>query len=91
MRLTALIPIVLLAACDIQNDPANDQLGVKYDEERIRSGAKSAARTAKEVGSGLGNVASTTGRAIRNEVGDVDVDVDVRRTRNEALATSNSN
>jgi hypothetical protein len=33
------------------------------------------------VGSGIGNVATTTGRAIRNEVGDIDVDVDVTRNR----------
>ena len=79
MRILALIPLVLASACNVENDPGNDHIGVKYDQERIQNGARAAARTAKEVGSGLGNVASSTGRAIKNEVGDVDVDVDVRR------------
>jgi hypothetical protein len=33
------------------------------------------------VGSGVGNVAVSTGRAVKEEVGDIDVDVDVNRTR----------
>ena len=73
------LPLFALAACDVNNDAANDQIGVQYDEERIKEGAAAAARTAREVGSGVGNVAGTAGRAIKNEVGDIDVDV--TRTR----------
>jgi hypothetical protein len=47
----------------------------------MRKAARDAGRTAREVASGVGNVAATTGRAISNEVGDVDVDVNVRRSR----------
>ena len=87
MRLYLLAPL-LLAACGIDNDAANDQVRVNYDQQRIEQAAKKAGRAAKEVGSGVGNVASTTGRAIKNEVGDVDVDVDVRRTRAEENASA---
>ena len=82
--LFALPPLLALAACNVDNDAANDQVRVDYDQQRIENGAAAAARTAREVGSGLGNVAASTGRAIKKEVGDVDVDVDVRRNRNEA-------
>ena len=92
MRAIAALPVLLAAAaCSVQNDAANDQMSVQYDENRIKQGAAAAARTAREVGSSVGNVASSTGRAIGNEVGDIDVDVDVNRTRrgeatNEAAA-----
>jgi hypothetical protein len=73
-----------LAACNVSNDAANDQMTLEYDEQRIRNAARTTARTAKEVGSGVGNVAQSAGRAIKNEVGDIDVDVDVSRNRTSA-------
>ena len=77
MRLAPFFPLLALAACSVDNDTANDQMTVQYNQQRIER----AARTARDVGAAAGNVAVTTGRAIRNEVGDVDVDVDVRRRR----------
>lgn len=81
MRTIFLLPLLIVAACDIDNDAANDQVSVQYDEQKMKETAKGAARTAKDVASGVGNVASTTGRAIKNEVGDVDVDVNVSRQK----------
>jgi hypothetical protein len=72
--------LLLLAACDVDSDPENEQVTVTYDKERIEKTAADTARTAKDVASGVGNVAESTGRAIKKEVGDVDVDVSVRRT-----------
>ncbi len=80
MRVLFALPLLIAAgACNIQNDAGNDQLTVEYNEQRIRDTAREATRTAKEVGRSVGNIAETTGRAIKNEVGDVDVDVKVRR------------
>ena len=78
--------LLLLAACDVDNDAANEQVTVTYDKERIREGAATAGRTAKDVASGVANVAESTGEAIEKEVGDVDVDVSVRRERREEAA-----
>ena len=72
-----LAALLLLAACDVDNNPESDQVTVTYDRERI----KEAGETAKDVAEGVGNVAESTGDAIKEEVGDVDVDVDVSRTR----------
>jgi hypothetical protein len=81
MRLFLALPLLALAGCDVDNDSANDQVRFEYNEQRIREAAAATARTAKEVGSGVGNVAVSTGRAVKNEVGDIDVDVDVSRNR----------
>ena len=83
MRVIIPVALLLLAACDVDNDAANEQVTVTYDRERIKESAEEAGRTAKDVASGVANVAEKTGDAIEEEVGDVDVDVDVRRERTE--------
>ena len=87
MRIIYVLPLLAVTACNVENDTANDQMTLEYNQQRIEDAAAATARTAKEVGSSVGNVAATTGRAIKNEVGDVDVDVDV--TRKRASDTSN--
>ncbi|MDP8914480.1 MAG: hypothetical protein M3N39_13020 [Pseudomonadota bacterium] len=81
MRIIFTIPLLMLGACNVDSDAANDQVTVEYDQKRIERAAAATAHTAKEVGSGVGNIAASTGRAIKNEVGDIDVDVDVKRKR----------
>ena len=82
MRVILMLPLLALGACDLENDAANNQVTLEYDRERIEN----AGRTAGDVAAGVGNVAEGTARSIRNEVGDIDVDVDVRRNQpgNEA-------
>jgi hypothetical protein len=69
-----------LAACNINSDANNEQVTLEYNKQQIRDTAIKARDTAKNLASGVGNVAGATGRAIKNEVGDVDVDVNVTRT-----------
>ena len=90
MRILFAFPLLIAGGCSFDNDSGNDQVTLEYNEQRIREGASDAARTAREVGSAAGNVASSTGRAIRNEVGDVDVDVDVTRNRTRAVEANES-
>ena len=85
MRTFLLLPLLALGACDVDNDSANNSISVTFDKEVINDTREEAG----EVARGLGNVASSTGRAIKDEVGDIDVDVDVSRNRNEAAAAEN--
>ena len=86
MRLIAALPFLILAGCNVDNDSANDSVRLEYNEQRIRDAAAATARTAKQVGSGVGNVAVSTGRAVGNEIGDIDVDVDVTRNRSSGAS-----
>ena len=72
-----------VTACNVVSDGANEEVTLEYNKQQIRDTATKAVRTAENVASSLGNVATATGRAIRNEVGDVDVNVDVTRTPRE--------
>lgn len=83
MRLIPLLPLVLLSACDVRNDTAGNTVTVTYDKQEIRRKAAAAGRAAREAAIGAGNVAASAGRAVKREVGDIDVDVDVKRTRTE--------
>ena len=92
MRLIFVLPLLAVAACSVDNDAANDQMTLEYNQQRIENAAAATARGARELGSSVRNVAESTGRAIENEVGDIDVDVDVRRNRpGEAGNETNSN
>ena len=86
MRIILLLPLLITAACNVASDASNEQVTLEYDRNEIRDTAADAARTARDVGSSVGNVAASTGRAIRNEVGDIDVDVDVTRNRQDKAA-----
>ena len=88
MRILLVLPLLAAAAaCNVDNDAANDEMTLQYNQERIEDAARDAARGARDVARGAGNVMGETGKAIRNEVGDIDVDVDV--TRNRAGAAAN--
>jgi hypothetical protein len=79
MRLILPAALLLLTACGVDNDPANERVTVTYDKEKIRK----AGQAAKNAAVSAGNVAETTGKAIKKEVGDVDVDVRVSRNKAE--------
>ncbi|MEA3041767.1 MAG: hypothetical protein QOC65_1256 [Sphingomonadales bacterium] len=81
MRILFALPLLTLAACNVQNDSANDQMTLTYNQERIEQGVSDAANATEDAASSVGNIAVSTGRAIRNEVGDIDVNVDVDRNR----------
>ncbi len=89
MRLIFALPLLFLAGCDVDSDSANDQVRFEYNEQRIEDAAAATARAAGEIGSGVGNVAVSTGRAVANEVGDIDIDVDVNRNRSRGDAAAN--
>ena len=82
MRAIIAAAMLVVAGCDVENDSANDKVTVRYDEQKIRQSAATAGRTAKDVAGGVAAVAKDTGRSIKREVGDVDVDVKVSRDRN---------
>jgi hypothetical protein len=81
MRILFALPLLTLAACNVENDSANDQMTLTYNQERIEQGVSDAANATEDAASSVGNIAVSTGQAIRNEVGDIDVDVDVNRNR----------
>jgi hypothetical protein len=81
MRILFALPLLTLAACNVENDSANDQMTLTYNQDRIEEGVSDVANATEDAASSIGNVAASTGQAIRNEVGDIDIDVNVDRNR----------
>ena len=86
MRAAIILPVLLLGACQVSKDDANDSMTVAYNQDVAENAAADVANTAGAIASDIGNDAERTGDKISNEVGDVDVDVDVSRN-----APANSN
>lgn len=68
MRFILALPLLLVVACNVERDEANDQTTLEFNEQRIEDAA-----------SDVGNAAESAGDAIQNEVRDLDVDVDINR------------
>ena len=81
MRMILALPLLMVAGCDVDRDAANDQTTFSIDEQKIENAADRVGNAAEEVASGVGNVAEDVGHSVKNEVGDVDVDVDVSRNK----------
>jgi len=84
MRSLIAIPLLLLAsACSVETDRPNGQTTIGFDENVVANTADNLRNAARDAGNEL----ERAGQGIRNEVRDVDVDVDVRRgddaTRNK--------
>jgi hypothetical protein len=79
MRLLLALPLpLLLAACDVQRDEANDSTTVSFNEQRLENAVED-----------VGNAAESAGGAIENEVRDLDIDVDINRNDSDANANRN--
>jgi hypothetical protein len=78
MNLIVAIPLVFAAACSVETNPQNDQTTIRYDPSPVVNVAADVGNAAEESISDIDNATERAGRAIEN-VGDIDVDLDVRR------------
>ncbi len=83
MRILLLVPLVLTAACNVNNDPQNDQVTVQYNEEDIRNTAEDVGNTAENIGAAIANEAERTADKVDNS-SIVARDNDGNATSNEA-------
>jgi hypothetical protein len=81
MRIILALPLLMVAACNVERDTANDSTTMEFNQERIEGAAEDVGNAARDVAAGAANVASATGDAIGNEVGD---GADADANRNEA-------
>ena len=85
-RTALMLPLLLLGACQVSTDDANDSMTVQYNQDLAENTAADVGNTAQNIGGVIANDVSQAADKVQNEVGDVDVDVDVNRN-----APANSN
>ena len=81
MRKFALLPLLMLAACNVENDEQNDQVTLEFDQDVIENTASELGDAAGQAANQIGDAAENAGQAIEDEVGDIDVDVDINRNK----------
>ncbi len=90
-RIALMIPLLLTGACNVNNDQANDQVSVQYNQDLAENVAADVGDTAQNIGGMIANDVSETAGKVQNEVGDVDVDADVDVDTNGGDASANGN
>ena len=87
MRILLAVPLLLLGACQVSKD--DNSTTVSFNEDVAQNAAADAGNFAENVGGIIANDVEETADKVQNEVGDVDVNVDV--SRNDANdASTNS-
>ena len=74
-----LLPLLALAGCQVSTDDANDSTTVQYNQDLAENVAADVTNQAVAIGGHISNDVQEAGATVKNEVGDVDVDVDVSR------------
>ena len=87
MRILFAVPLLLLGACQVSKD--DNSTTVSFNQDVAENAAADAGNFAENVGGIIANDVDQTADKVKNEAGDVDVDVNV--TRNDSdHATTNS-
>ena len=84
MRIIFLTPLLLLGACQVSNDDANDTVSVTYNEDVAANAADDVGNAAENLAGAVSNDIQQSADKVQNKVGDVDVDVTTDNTATNA-------
>ena len=79
MRLLLAAPLLLLGACQVSKD--DNSTTVSFNQDVAENAAADIGNTAENIGGMIANDVDETADKVKNEVGDVDVDVNVSRDK----------
>ena len=83
MRIALALPLLLLGACQVSKDDANDSASVTFNGEVAENAAADIGNTAGAIAADIGNDLQETGDKIQNRAENVDVDVDTNTQDNK--------
>ena len=72
MRAAIVLPVLLLGACQVSKDDANDSVTVAYNQDVAENAAADVANTAENIAGDIGNDVERTADKVDNKVGDGD-------------------
>jgi hypothetical protein len=78
MRIIFALPLLLLGACQVSKDDANNTVSVTYNEEVAANAAADVTNTAENIASDIGNDVGRTTDKVQNSDVDVNVNRDVQ-------------
>jgi hypothetical protein len=66
MRIALAIPLLLLGACQVSKDSANNTVSVTYNEDVAENAAADVANTAENIAADIGNEVEDTTNKVEN-------------------------
>jgi hypothetical protein len=84
MRIMLVLPVLLLGACQVSKDDANNTVSVTLNEDVAANTAADITNTAQNVAADVGNEAKETGDKISNKV-------DADKTSSNTTTTTTTN
>jgi hypothetical protein len=78
MRILIVIQLLLVGACNVSKDEANNTVSMTVNEEQAANAASDISNGVQNVASDVGNEASNLGDKVQNTDLDVKVDRDVK-------------
>ena len=82
MRILLTVPLLLLGACNVGVDDANDSVSVEYNQDTAENVASDAGNLAQNVGGAIANDVERTADKVQNTDVDVDVNADEEPAQN---------
>ena len=86
MRILLAVPLLMLGACQVSKD--DNSTTVSFNEDVAENAAADAGNFAQNVGGIIANDVGQAADKVQNEVGDVDVNVDVDRNDGNTADTN---
>ena len=77
MRIALALPLLLLGACQVSKDDANDSASITFNSDVAENTAADIGNTAGSIAADVGNDLKATGEKVQSKVDNADVDVDV--------------
>ena len=78
MRILLVIPLLLVGACNVSKDEANNTVSMTVNEEQAANTASDISNGVQNVAADVGNEASNLSNKVQNTDLDVKVDQDVK-------------
>ena len=78
MRIILILPVLLLGACQVSKDDANNTVSVTFNQDVAANTAADVGNTAQNVAADVGNEAKSTGDKIENKVDNANVNANVQ-------------
>jgi len=68
MRAAIVLPILLLAACQVKKDPNNNSMTLGYDSKAVENGTKAVTTEAGKIAGDIANDVKDTGNKIQSKI-----------------------
>ena len=82
MRILLATPLLLLGACDVDRDSANNTVSVTVNEEVAGNAVEDAGNQIGNIASDIGNDVRDTAEKVDNRLDNTDVDIDTNTQDN---------